>query len=359
MGGSSWSNRSQNNCEDELSQENVADGRASYATIISMLVRASASLLTAWLLSVLVSCPGPIALAAENPSLFQVWQVVDVSSRRPIPFGDWFQLLARQEVIYLGEEHRNHWHIEAALKILNALIENHRHPLLAMEMFGWDGQAALNQSMTDASMSRAQFLDASHWQQNWGGAYEDYEPLVSFVSRHHLPLLALNPPRPLVRKVATQGLHSAMNDPDMAAWGMKDQQIVEDEQYREVILRQLQLCHGGLPASAYERMYEASMFRDEGMAKTIADALRTASTNSATTSGPIISYTGGGHIQYQLPIPNRVLRNQAGNVKQKSVYLTSFVPNQPEEIEALLSDHIADYLWLTPVGADGPPKRCR
>jgi uncharacterized iron-regulated protein len=222
-------------------------------------------------------------------------------------------------VIYLGEEHRNHWHIEAALKILNALIENHRHPLLAMEMFGWDGQAALNQSMTDASMSRAQFLDASHWQQNWGGAYEDYEPLVSFVSRHHLPLLALNPPRPLVRKVATQGLHSAMNDPDMAAWGMKDQQIVEDEQYREVILRQLQLCHGGLPASAYERMYEASMFRDEGMAKTIADALRSASTNSATTSGPIISYTGGGHIQYQLPIPNRVLRNQAGNVKQKSV----------------------------------------
>jgi len=35
-------------------------------------------------------------------------------------------------VIYLGEEHRNNWHIEAALKILNALIENHRHPLLAM-----------------------------------------------------------------------------------------------------------------------------------------------------------------------------------------------------------------------------------
>jgi hypothetical protein len=41
------------------------------------------------------------------------------------------------------------------------------------------------------------------------------------------------------------------------------------------------------------------------------------------------------------------------------VYLTSFAPDQPEEIEALLSDHIADYLWLTPIGADGLPKRCR
>jgi uncharacterized iron-regulated protein len=324
-----------------------------------MLVPIFTSLLTVWLLSALILCPVRMAPAAENPSSFEVWQVVDVSSRRPMPFGDWLLLLARQEVIYLGEEHRNHWHIEAALKILNALVESHRHPVLAMEMFGWDGQAALNQHVTDAGLTRAQFLDASHWQQNWGGAYEDYEALVGFMSRRHLPVLALNPPRPLVRKVATQGLHSAMNDPDMLAWGMKDLQIVEDERYREVILKQLQLCHGGLPASAYERMYEASMFRDEGMAKTIAEALRTASTNSSPTSGPIVSYTGGGHIQYQLPIPNRVLHNQAGNVKQKSVYMTSFVPNQPEEIEALLSDHIADYLWLTPVGADGPPKRCR
>jgi uncharacterized iron-regulated protein len=324
----------------------------------SMLLRASTWLLTVWFVSVLIFCPVPTALAAEKPASFQVWQVLDVSHRKSVPFEDWLQLLAQQDVIYLGEEHRNHWHIEAALKILHALIENHRHPLLAMEMFGWDGQAALNQRVTDANLSRAQFLDASHWQQNWGGAYEDYEPLVSFVSTRHLPLLALNPPRPLVRKVATQGLHSAMNDPDMATWGMKDQQIVEDERYREVILRQLQLCHGGLPASAYERMYEASMFRDEGMAKTIAEALRTASMNSSSTSGPIISYTGGGHIQYQLPIPNRV-RRQAEDVKQTSVYMTSFVPDQPEEIEALLNDHIADYLWLTPVGADGPPKRCR
>jgi hypothetical protein len=172
-------------------------------------------------------------------------------------------------------------------------------------------------------------------------------------------VLALNPPRPLVRKIATQGWKKAIDDPEMATWGMKDELIVEDPAYREVILRQLQLCHGGLPQDAYERMYEASMFRDEGMAKTINESLRAASGHGASILGPIVSYTGAGHIQYQLPIPKRVLRKRAGEVTQKTVYMTSFQPDHPEELQELLRDGIADYVWLTPVGTNGPAKRCR
>ena len=49
-------------------------------------------------------------------------------------------MLSAQDVIYLGEEHRNQWHIEAALKVLRAILGNGRRPILAMEMFGWTGK---------------------------------------------------------------------------------------------------------------------------------------------------------------------------------------------------------------------------
>lgn len=290
---------------------------------------------------------------------FEAWQVWDVHSGRVIGFDEWITVLALQDVIYLGEEHRNQWHIEAALKVLQAMIDSGRHPILAMEMFGWDGQPGLNQYVVDTKVERDQFLKDTRWEQNWGGSFQDYEPLVAFARTRQMSLLALNPPRPLVRKVATQGWKKAIDDPEMMAWGMQHARIVEDAAYRGVILKQLQLCHGGLPEDAYERMYEASMFRDEGMAKTIGEALRPSPNDSSGIRGPIVSYTGSGHIQYHLPVPNRVLRKRADEVRQKTVYMTSFQPDHPEEIQELLRDAIADYVWLTPTGANGPAKRCR
>lgn len=312
------------------------------------------------LLGFLILFSSHSSAAEKSPSRpFDVWQVLDGKSGQTIAFEQWITVLSTQDVIYLGEEHRNQWHIEGALKVLRTILDNGRRPILAMEMFGWDGQAALNQYMTNAELSRDRLLKDVHWEQNWGGTFQDYEPLIIFARRHQVPLLALNPPRPLVRKVATQGWKKAIDDPEMVTWGMKDEPIVEDPAYREVILGQLQLCHGGLPQDAYERMYEASMFRDEGMAKTINESLRSASIDSKSLPGPIVSYTGGGHIQYQLPIPKRVLHKRAGEVAQKTVYMASFQPDHPEDVQELLRDGIADYVWLTPIGANGPAKRCR
>ena len=46
--------------------------------------------------------------------------------------------LLQQEVIYLGEEHHNRFHIDAALSLLNRLTGAGRRPIMAMEMFGWE-----------------------------------------------------------------------------------------------------------------------------------------------------------------------------------------------------------------------------
>jgi hypothetical protein len=105
-------------------------------------------------------------------------------------------------------------------------------------------------------------------------------------------------------------------------------------------------------------MLEASMVRDEGMAKTLVHRLNQIRSGSDTMAGPLVSYTGGGHIQYNLPVPKRVARRLADQVRQVSVYMTSFEGGRIEEFQDMIREKIADYLWLTPVSAQGPPRRC-
>ena len=289
---------------------------------------------------------------------FKEWQVIDTATGQPISLDQWTALLLQQDIIYLGEEHHNRFHIDAALTMLRRLKAEGRRPALAMEMFGWDGQAALDQYLFGSEMNRQEFLDAVRWHQNWGGSYEDYEPLVQLAKEQHWAVDAMNPPKPLVKIVAKNGLAEAESDPMMAQWGMKDEAIVEDPIYRKRILHQLQACHDGGADSLYQTMFEASMVRDEGMAKTLVHRLNQIRSGGDTMAGPLVSYTGAGHIQYNLPVPKRVARRLADQVRQVSVYMTSFEVGRIEELQDMIREKIADYLWLTPVSAKGPPRRC-
>ena len=294
----------------------------------------------------------------ERQALFKEWQIIDTATGQPVPLDQWTSLLLQQDIIYLGEEHHNRFHIDAAMTVLRRLKAEGRTPALGMEMFGWDGQGALDQYVLGSEMTRKEFLQAVKWHQNWGGSYEDYEPLIQLAKEHHWAVDALNPPKPLVRLVAKHGLAQARLDPMMAQWGMKDEVIADDPIYRARILEQLQACHGGGADSHYQTMFEASMVRDEGMAKTLVHRLNQIRSGSDTMAGPLVSYTGGGHIQYNLPVPKRVARRLGDQVRQVSIFMTSFDVGRMEEFKDMTREKIADYLWLTPVSAKGPPRRC-
>ena len=291
-------------------------------------------------------------------TLFKEWQIIDTATGQSVSLDQWIPLMLQQEIIYLGEEHHNRFHIDAALTILRKLQAEGRTPALAMEMFGWDGQVALDQYLLGSDLSRQEFLVAARWQQNWGGSYEEYEPLVLLAKEQHWTLDAMNPPKPLVRIVAKNGLGQAESDPMMAEWGMKDEVIVDDPIYRARILQQLQACHGKRSDNLYQTMLEASMVRDEGMAKTLVRRLNQVRAGSDAMAGPLVSYTGSGHIQFNLPVPKRVARRLANQVRQVSVYMTSFDVGRIEELQDMIREKIADYLWLTPISERGLPRRC-
>jgi uncharacterized iron-regulated protein len=267
--------------------------------------------------------------------------------------------LLKQEVIYFGEEHHNRFHIEAALSILNRLSRAGRRPIVAMEMFGWESQPLLDRYVQGSDLTRQDFLNQLGWSQNWGGPFETYEPLVTFSKTEQLRLVALNPPKPLVRLVAKKGLEQASREEEWARWNMQHETIVDDPSYRQKIFEQLRACHGGGSDDMYRKMYEASMVRDEGMARTIVNVVEAVRGLGDPAAGPVVSYTGGGHIQYNLPVPKRVARRLSGRIRQASIYMTSYDEGRREDLQEMLTSRIADYVWLTPVSPEGMPRRCR
>ncbi len=321
-------------------------------------------ILPLWLL--VISCFGLTACASGTPTIpanspvasWQAGRVIDVQTGQSLDLPTFLMTLTHFDIVYLGEEHYNQHHIDAALSVLQTVLANGRRPVLTMEMFGWDGQPALNEYLTTPGLDRQAFLDQSRWKQNWGGIFDNYEPLVKFSREHQLLLLAMNPPKPLIRQVVKVGLDEARKGQDWVDWGMDREDIVDDQTYRLRILDQLKRCHGGGSDEDYVRMYEASMVRDEGMAKTVTAAFLTA--RQRPQDHPVIlSYTGGGHIQYNLPIPKRVSRRMDGQIAQVTVYMASFDYTRIEDIQDLVRDSIADYVWLTPISQQGPPQRCR
>lgn len=101
------------------------------------------------------------------------------------------------------------------------------------------------------------------------------------------------------------------------------------------------------------------MVRDEGMAKTVADAVRRVRAEVDLAQGPVVSYTGGGHVQYRLPVPNRAARRVPAGLKQVTVYLATFERDRAAELYQSMQEGIADFVWLTPPGSQGAPRRCR
>lgn len=293
---------------------------------------------------------------------YRVGQIIEPQEKTTLSDQEFRAILQSADIIYIGEAHYTPSHVEAALHVLQSVLDGGRTPVLGMEMFSWDGQTGLDRYLTGAVTSTEDFLAESHWKNNWGGKYADYSPLVDFAKMHALTLVGLNPPRPLVRNVAKQGLGAIASSPEgqrlpsttIGGWTIPAPFPADDPEYRRVIYDQIEQCHAGLSQEVYQKIYEASVFRDEGMASVISATVKS-ETPARTT---FVSYTGAGHIQYGLPIPKRVQRQLGAPVKDVTVYLHALDPEHPEDVDRLLDERIADYVWLTALGPQGRQPRC-
>lgn len=132
---------------------------------------------------------------------------------------------------------------------------------------------------------------------NWPGSgwpsQEIFRPVVNAVLSRKGRILAGNPPRERVRKIARQGLDAVSQDARRRL--RLDVPLAGD--LLDGLLTELEASHCGLmPKSAFGNMAIAQRLRDGHMARAMVDA-------AAVGAGPVALVAGNGHVRLDLGVP--------------------------------------------------------
>jgi len=171
----------------------------------------------------------------------------------------------RAQVVYLGESHDNPRHHADQARVLEAMLAGGARPALAFEMLAQDQQPAVDAAMLETADS-AVLATRLDWALRGWPDFEMYRPLFDLARRYRLTVIALDLPKPVVRRIAGEGLEAL-------APGERSQvasRLARDDNREGRIAREIETAHCGLlPAAAVPRMVEAWHARNVTMAQRI------------------------------------------------------------------------------------------
>jgi uncharacterized iron-regulated protein len=171
--------------------------------------------------------------------------------------------LAGADVVALGELHRTPAVHRTHHALIAALHERRPDLVIAMEMFERDVQTSLLQYLT-GMIDEATFRAGAR---PWPDYDRDYRPVVEFAKANGLVVLAANAPKPLVSKVAKEGLAAVAGEANLARTSTPPS-AAERAAFDEAMQG-----HPGASAETMARMLEAQGLRDDTMAEAITDHL--------------------------------------------------------------------------------------
>ena len=240
--------------------------------------------------------------------------------------------LTDASVIYLGETHTDEADHVAQLEIIQAMYEARGDIAIGLEMFQRPFQAVLDQYIA-GEITEAELVEQSEYETRWGFDWELYAPIIRYAQSHQIPLIALNTPREITRKVARQGLASLTGD-DLTYIPPIDEIDTSDENYQAMVA-QVFSHHGGHGNSgpSFDNFFAAQVLWDETMAESVADYV----TDSPETQ--VIVLAGEGHVVFDFGIPSRVQRRLGDDLVAYSVLLNP-TATTPE---------LADFFWVSEI----------
>lgn len=202
------------------------------------------------LLFVLLFIPGSILQAAD----MTLW---DVAGKAEISLDQAAGKLPSPGIVYVGEFHDNAAHHAAQLAVIQSL-DKHKRPLaVGLEMFQHIEQSALDawvaRALSEDEMRRA---FARNWSQDW----HLYRDIFLYCRDRSIPMVGLNVPRNITRKVARKGFASLTPE----EIGKLPPIVCRVDREYEEFLRRVMGHHGS--ESGFRRFCEAQLVWDTAMA---------------------------------------------------------------------------------------------
>lgn len=186
------------------------------------------------------------------------------------------------QVVFVGEYHDQRANHQLQLQVLKSLQAQGIPLAIGMEMFDIEAQAALDEWVA-GKLALFDFVKIykSEWTVNWA----EYDSILLFARNSGIPLVALNAPQAIVRKVARSGFSSlgarelSRLPPDLA--------VTADRHYRSYLEDALE--GHGMNEQRGERLIQAQALRDATMARMISCYV------ARNPGKPMVVISGIGH----------------------------------------------------------------
>jgi uncharacterized iron-regulated protein len=205
--------------------------------------------------------------------------------------------LADRRVVLIGETHDRLGHHLIQLEIIRGLHSIHPKLAIGLEAFQQPFQRALDDYVA-GKLSEPELLRETEYYRRWKFDYRLYAPILRYAREQRLPLVALNLPVELTRKVGERGI-DGLSDEERAQ--IPDQIDRSDPEYQRR-LEEVFEKHPFTEGRSFEHFLEVQLLWDEGMAERAADYLE------SHPEHRMVILAGSGHIAYGSGIPRRLAR---------------------------------------------------
>jgi len=206
-------------------------------------------------------------------------------------------LLAAKRVVFIGEVHDRYDHHLNQTAIIQQLYQQDPRLTIVLEMFPQPSQPYLDAYVAGELDEQAMLAKTGYFE-GWGLDYRLYRPILQYAREQGIPLLALNVPRAIVRKVGKSGLGSLTEEEGVWAPAFIDK---SDQGYRER-LEAVYRAHEPIDSGKFEYFLEAQLLWDEAMAERAARYL------VEHPDRRLAVLAGNGHFAYGSGIPQRLQR---------------------------------------------------
>ncbi len=231
--------------------------------------------------------------AQSNPVGLQVGAVVETATGNVIGMDELIGKLSNVSVVYVGEMHTSPEDHKVQLEILEKLSQGGRCVQLGMEMFPVAAQPVLDRYI-NGQMSEEEFLKEVGWEEVWGFPYSLYRDLINWQKQKRMPVLGLNAPYKVVRKIAHSGLGSLT--PEERSQVAREFHL--DDPRNRLRVRKEHTSHEKEGIKDFESFFEAQLAWEETMAQTLAEHLE-----KMKAKCKIVVAIGEGHINGRLGVP--------------------------------------------------------
>ena len=136
-------------------------------------------------------------------------QIIRIRDGKTTSFQEMVKDVNSASAIFIGEQHSDPAHHKTQLDVIQAMHGNGKPLAIGLEMFKKENQHDLD-AWVAGEIPEEDFIPL--FLENWGFGWELYHDIFMYAREKRIPLIGLNVPQEITRKVGTTGYQSLTDE---------------------------------------------------------------------------------------------------------------------------------------------------